>query len=624
MPGTKATHMISELGLVVFFLRRYRLPVLLIFVVFFISGFLEAASIGSFFPLINSILSENSVPVDKGRFLEIISQLAKQLPLQDPILASSVMLMVLVATSFLVGLFADTVASRYRFRLMVDYQTQVYQKLMLNHYRYFLETKHGELVYIGVSASNVVSEVLIHYPLMVVESFQSLAILALLLSISMKVTSLVFGILLLLAWFFHLLSKKLVYPLAFKIHEVQSGISGLFTESMSGIKQLKVSNSLSFFVQRYLELARRCERLWFISIGVSNFSARFVRFAGMTLVFLSILVLKMFFPLHFKSALPLLAIYVLALHRLIPSVTVISSEWMVIKSLGPRLRTIHSVLSDTRFDKRAEGERYPGFTDRIEFKGVGFSYPSRRDVLKSISFTLPKNSTVGIVGPSGSGKSTISELLVRLYEPESGEIRVDGRDYMSYSLASWLEKTSFVSQDPFIFNMSVADNIRLARPKASLHDVRRAAEMAYAHEFIQKLPHGYDSILGDRGVKLSGGQRQRIAIARALLNDPEILVLDEATSALDNISETYVQAALAEASKNRTTLVIAHRLSTLKHADKIFVLDSGGIVEGGTHDELMERRGRYYELYQAQRKEDQTTETEQTASIEETPLPHEQ
>jgi ATP-binding cassette subfamily B protein len=241
---------------------------------------------------------------------------------------------------------------------------------------------------------------------------------------------------------------------------------------------------------------------------------------------------------------------------------------------------------------------WPAQGCEVRFDNVNFNYPSRPDraAVSQLTGTVSPGHTVAVVGPSGAGKTTLFALLMRFYDPQSGQILIDGVPVRELALQDLRGHIAVVPQEPVIFSGTVIDNIRYGRPEASLAEVEAAAQAAFAEEFITQLPQGYDTYLGDRGVRLSGGQRQRVAIARAILKNPPLLLLDEATSALDAQSERMVQAALETASQGRTTLVIAHRLATVQRANEIWVMDHGRLVERGTHAELLAQGGLYASL----------------------------
>jgi ATP-binding cassette subfamily B protein/subfamily B ATP-binding cassette protein MsbA len=238
---------------------------------------------------------------------------------------------------------------------------------------------------------------------------------------------------------------------------------------------------------------------------------------------------------------------------------------------------------------------------QIELRGVSFHYPGAQQlVLSDIDLTVQAGETVALVGRSGAGKTTLSNLVARFYDPSTGAILLDGMDLRDISVESLRRLLGIVEQDVFLFDGTIAENIAYAVRNATCEDLQRAARAANAHEFITELDRGYDTLIGERGVRLSGGQRQRLAIARAVLADPRILILDEATSNLDSESERLIQQSLAELMRGRTSFVIAHRLSTITKADRIVVLQEGRIVESGTHDQLLARRGRYRQMVELQ------------------------
>jgi ATP-binding cassette subfamily B protein len=244
----------------------------------------------------------------------------------------------------------------------------------------------------------------------------------------------------------------------------------------------------------------------------------------------------------------------------------------------------------------------------VTFENVSFSYDAERQILDNVSFTVPAGKTIAIVGPSGAGKSTISRLLFRFYDVGSGRILVDGQDIRDVSQASVRRNIGMVPQDTVLFNDTIKYNIRYGRQNASDEEIVEAARLAQIAPFIERLPQGFDTEVGERGLKLSGGEKQRVAIARTILKAPPILMLDEATSALDTHTEREIQSALDTVSKNRTTLVIAHRLSTVVEADEILVLEHGVVVERGTHDELIARGGLYRSMWERQRAVDEARE----------------
>jgi len=291
------------------------------------------------------------------------------------------------------------------------------------------------------------------------------------------------------------------------------------------------------------------------------------------------------------------------LYRLQPRVIAVDAARVNLLAQSSAVREVISLLN--RADKpyvHSGGIPFKTLQQGISFDSVHFGYSNASAALRDVSFCIPQGKVTAIVGPSGAGKTTIIHLICRLYDAIDGNIYIDGVPLRELDLTSWRGRIALAGQDTYVFNTTVRENILVGRPEAASRDIQEAAIQANAHEFICSLPGGYDTKLGDRGLRLSGGQRQRIALARALLRDPEILLLDEATNALDSVSETAIQQTLKNSRPNRTIVIVAHRLSTVRNADQLVLLKNGTVVEQSHPQVLLEMNGVFAELSRLQRK----------------------
>jgi subfamily B ATP-binding cassette protein MsbA len=400
------------------------------------------------------------------------------------------------------------------------------------------------------------------------------------------------------------------------LSEMSKAYSITVLETLSGIRLVKSTGNEEREYQRIKKLIREREKAEFKSQVHSEAIAPVSEVTGIVALIAIVFLGRTFFADQIASLSAVLLTYLLVLFRLLPFI----SQLNTLRSSFANTSTSVDLVTDfLRRDNKpfmSSGKHpYSKLQEGVHFNHISFAYPGHESmVLKDVDLYLPHGTTLALVGGSGAGKSTLADLLPRFYDPISGCISLDNQDLRSFDLQSLRSAMGIVSQDTFLFNDTVQNNIAYGRPNATFDEIVAAAKRANAYEFIIKLPQGFETLIGDRGVMLSGGQRQRLAIARALLQDPEILILDEATSALDTVSERLVQAALDDLSRDRTTLVIAHRLSTVQKADQIAVLEQGRVVEVGTHEQLLQKGGYYSRLYSMQfaEREDNSTTQNQT------------
>jgi subfamily B ATP-binding cassette protein MsbA len=371
-------------------------------------------------------------------------------------------------------------------------------------------------------------------------------------------------------------------------------------ESVSGVKVIKSYNILGYIIEKfasingsYSKASRAMARRQQLASPASEFMS--ISIVAVIMVYGGNMVLQ-----GDIEASAFLA-YVAAFSQLTRPVRAIADAFSTIhQGLAAAERVFELYDTTDEIPEKENAKRLVEFNNKIEFRNVSFSYSNNKTVIDNISFTVEKGQTVALVGASGGGKSTIANLIPRFYDVNAGQILIDGVDIRDYTLHSLRDNIGLVTQDIVLFNDTIEQNIRLGKLNATQNEIENAAKIANAFTFIQETENGFDTNIGDRGMKLSGGQCQRLSIARAVLKNPNILILDEATSALDTESEKLVQEALSNLLKGRTSLVIAHRLSTIQHADKIIVLDHGRIIEQGTHTELMDKNGVYSKLISMQ------------------------
>lgn len=395
---------------------------------------------------------------------------------------------------------------------------------------------------------------------------------------------------------------KKLRPIFRERGEIYSGITGRLGESLGGIRIVKAYTAEKreeiVFARGAHNLFRNIAKSMTGVSAITAFSSVIVGAVGVVIITVgghSVLAKQM--------TLGDLFMYVFFTGLMAMPVIEIAAIGTQITEAFAGLDRIREILNmQTEDEEDAKREALPKMRGDVEFENVWFEYNADAPVLKDVSFKAGAGTTTALVGSSGSGKSTLISLVMNFNQPKYGNIKIDGRDLSDIKLRDYRSYLGVVLQDNFLFDGSITDNIRFSKPHATMDEVRAVSRIAHCDEFIEGFEKGYDTIVGERGVKLSGGQRQRISIARALLADPRILILDEATSSLDSESEAMIQEGLRTLRQGRTTFVIAHRLSTIRSADQILVLEGGEIVERGSHEDLLAVNGRYKQLYDKQYK----------------------
>ena len=480
-----------------------------------------------------------------------------------------------------------------------DFRNDIYNKIVMLSMSYYSEKKKGDIV--ARISSDVleidnsflsVFELIIKEPLMILFTLISMYL------ISPELTGFVLIFIPLSAFFISIVGKSLKRK-SLKVQKEQGLFISLVDETLNGLKIVKIFNAENAFSKKFSESTKRLYKFSNSVINRKNLASPLSEFLGICSItailwYGGMMVLKE----NSLDASTFLVYLGLAYNILTPAKALSKASYKVRKAYGAAER-VFQIIDDKRYLKSSNDIYLDNFNSSIDFENVSFAYENE-EVIKNLSFKIRKGETIALVGQSGSGKSTIANLISRFYDISDGKIKVDGKNIKEINLTSLRKLIGLVTQDSILFNDSIKNNLLIGNENANDEDIIESLKIANAWEFVKDLPNTIDANIGDSGNKLSGGQKQRISIARAVLKNPPIMLLDEATSALDSESEHLVQIALDNVMKNKTSLVIAHRLSTVQNADNIIVLEKGKVIESGKHKELMTKEGVYSNLVRMQ------------------------
>ena len=497
--------------------------------------------------------------------------------------------------------------SHIRSGILSNLRNDFYCKLIRLPLSFYDEQRSGDIVSrMGADVLEVEWSIISSLLALCRDPFLIIAYLITLFTISVKLTLVTLVILPLMALILSIIGKN-IRNYSLKSQGLLGRMTAYFEEAVDGLRVIKGYNAQQYVSEQFQKENFQFYRLNKKIFRIKELGSPLIEFLCIFAALLISLIGLVVFPESFAARGSAFMLYFVVFARMIPPAkSLATTYYQMRKGLSAAARIYEVIDADEQIYDLPDAKHITDFQDSIEFNDVSFSYnqnvddPEKCEVLKHVNFTLRKGETMAVVGPSGSGKSTLVDLLSRFYDIRFGEIRIDGIPHNQYALHDLRGLFGIVSQDVILFDDTVYHNLTFGVDSATEEEVVAAAKIAQAHGFIMELENGYQTEIGNRGMRLSGGQRQRLSIARAILSNPQIFILDEATSALDNESELLFQEALLPYIKQHTGIIIAHRLSTIRFADKILFLKEGRVVETGSHDELMAQKGEYYRFYSDQ------------------------
>lgn len=555
-------------------LRPQRKKAVVVCVVILLAAIVESFGLSMILPILQVIVDGSL----DGTLSILLNPLLNLFPenLLLPVLCLLFLSLIILKSAFIMT--RIVLSKKFIWQIRLDWLNKIFNKYLGSEYDFVVSNKHGELL------NNLISETQRSAVcLSQLTEYLAKVILLIMLYITLLIVnwqatlilSIVMGVLLL---FTNQISKKFASRIGRKKLKLNQQLTSDAAEGMSGIRQIKVFDLGRWFSERISKIGSTLSDIE-VRLAAATAAPAPLGEIMLSLILVSgICYLFFYTDISLKSVLPLIGVFVIISQRLVSNVSILAGMRIQIHSLLPSVSLAYNLAEKAIIQENiSSGMEFEGLEEDIVLKNVTFSHRTGNPVFSRLNMTIPRGKITALIGPSGSGKSTITDLLLGFYKPQSGQILINGKDMQEWNLATLRSRIGYVSQETFLFNISIRDNIAFGKKNADEKAIIDAARVANAHDFIMNLPDGYDTVVADRGMKLSGGQRQRIAIARAIIRNPDFFIFDEATSALDNESEKMVQKAIEKISRGKTILIIAHRLSTMKNADVVYDL---GKIDG--------------------------------------------
>lgn len=582
--GQQGYRVQQKLKQVISYIDGQKADALSLLALMFVVAILDSLNIAIIYPLIEIVMGEKT----QGPLSEITSFLLQNVAQENKVFYVMITLCCLTTSKLLFKLYLYYSDIAFQTKLLSRWQSKLLDSYIYMSSAHYSKERHGEKINTIFNECHKALQGVSDFFQFFLKLFTVLAYVTVLLITSWKLTVLCFAIVIIFGLMLIKFTKEPVKKLGVQRLANDENLVSFVNETLSGIKVVKLfslyeytKNRASQFLLRYRQLTNKQVLLERSPVALGEFTV-FITVSCAILYVNNEEGIK-----SFKTLTPILGVFAMTMKPLMTNVSELVSLRIGIFSRMPSLNIVHNNLN-TAVDKVEDNSHKNdfNFNEVIKFKNVSFSFIEGKKVLNNINIEIPKRKFTAVVGPSGIGKSTTIDLLLNFFQPNQGSVYIDDQELSHIDINKWRNMLGVVTQNVFLFNMTVEDNIKIGLPNTSQEEIENACKLAHCHDFITNLPQGYKTLIGDRGVELSGGQKQRVSIARALLRDPEILVFDEATSALDSESERIIVDVIEDLSKQKTIFMVTHKLESIKNADNIYAFKKDGLVDKTTYDTL--------------------------------------